>query len=130
MPLFFNNTLLKDSSKYSELLKGRSTCSPVESVGRDYDLQLHIAALFIMLVTSSIAAYCPLYLRRVIERQEEKDEVSEPSDRGFRVHLLKFLTWILWAARHFGTGSAFVEVNILLAYRYIQVSLLVQHSFT
>ncbi|KAI5776524.1 Zinc/iron permease [Geopyxis carbonaria] len=101
------------------------SCGAHDGITSDYDLKLHVAALFIILATSGAAAYGPLYFRRLIERQRrailqglveaaDEDAVKEAAAGGVRQALVKGLQWVLWAARHFGTGiiigTAFIHL--------------------
>lgn len=108
----------------------KPSCGSSRQVGSDYDLKLHLASFVVLLVTSSVAAYTPIYMRHLIKKQriavEErarlqvedggsmltgtKEKMAEIASNTFH--------WALWATKHFGTGiiigTAFIHVGLSL----------------
>ncbi|KAI5841454.1 Zinc/iron permease [Morchella snyderi] len=80
----------------------RPSCGGSKEVGIDYDIKLHLASLLVLLVTSSAAAYAPIYIRYLIK----KNALTEIASNTFQ--------WALWATKHFGTGviigTAFIHI--------------------
>jgi zinc transporter 1/2/3 len=91
-----------------------SQCGAHQTIDGGYDVRLHVIALFIMLLTSSLASCGPLYVRRVIEKQAkssdsetelyDNDDRKAGSDSHLKNKIINWFQWLLWVARHFGTG--------------------------
>lgn len=98
----------------------RPQCGAHQKIGDEYDVRMHVIALFIMFMTSSLASCGPLYLRRVIEKGQantdasESDDEKEGSSNNFKNSIIIWFQWFLWTARHFGTGviigTAFIHL--------------------
>lgn len=100
----------------------RPQCGTHEKIGDDYNMKIHVIALFIMLLTSTLASCGPLYVRRIIEKQfeladsnpsyETEDKLISKND--LKTKLINWFQWLLWVARHFGTGviigTAFIHL--------------------
>lgn len=106
----------------------KPSCGSSRQVGSDYDFKLHLASLVVLLVTSSVAAYTPIYMRHLIKKQRlaadaraqlqaedggsvmtgAKERIAEVASNTFH--------WALWATKHFGTGiiigTAFIHVSL------------------
>lgn len=106
----------------------RPSCGGSKEVGVDYDIKLHLASLLVLLVTSSAAAYAPIYIRYLIKKNARaadartndqphaEDGISIMTGTKGRVTEIASNTfqWALWATKHFGTGviigTAFIHI--------------------
>ncbi|PWN52432.1 Zinc/iron permease, partial [Violaceomyces palustris] len=80
-----------------------------------YDLPLHIGALFILLVASTIGTFVPIFLQPAAKAGEEGSKPSSP--------LKRCVEYAFFICRHFGTGvilsTAFIH---LLSHAFIYFS--------
>lgn len=102
-------------------------CGSSRRVGSDYDFKLHLASLVVLLVTSSAAAYAPVYMRHLIKKKRRAAEARAQLQAedgsimtGTKEKMAQIASntfhWALWATKHFGTGiiigTAFIHVSL------------------
>lgn len=103
-------------------------CGSSRRVGSDYDFKLHLASLVVLLVTSSAAAYAPVYMRHLIKKKrlaaeararlqaEDGSSIMTGTKEKMAQIASNTFHWALWATKHFGTGiiigTAFIHVSL------------------